>query len=146
MENYIINNKTVAICKKNNKTVIYDVEKYRVINKNIKKIIELNCNFYGGNLIGRLIYSKKVLNLKYKLPIVLDQSSDLTLIQLNSFRNETTFILVLNKIVDYQVFKDKLKINCVGNNNFIIKMSITNFEKKLINAIKLNNTLKQRKC
>jgi len=53
VENYIINNKTIAILKNNNKTIIYDVDNIRVINKNIKRILDENCSFYGSSLSGR---------------------------------------------------------------------------------------------
>ena len=39
MNSYIIKNSTIALLKKENKTVCYDVENSIVINKNIKRIL-----------------------------------------------------------------------------------------------------------
>lgn len=145
MENYIINNKTVALLKKFNKTIIYDVDKVIVINKNIKKIIDNSCFYYGSSLKGRINCGKSILNIKYKVPIMIDESSNLVLIQLNSPRKEICLYLITNKIINYNKIYDKLNINCVNNINFIYNLSQNNFEKLLINSFRLNNVLNYRK-
>lgn len=143
MENYLITKNTVAILKKNNKTIIFDVEKTRVINKNINKVLENNCNFYGSSLTGRKNCAKNILNIHYKVPIIIE--NNIILLQLNSIKEYECLFIVLNKIVDYKNFEKSLKIICVNNYVFINKISRYSFEKILINSIKLNNILKWRK-
>lgn len=143
MENYIINNNTIAVLKKKNYTIIFDVEKNRVINKNINKILENNCNFYGSSLIGRKNSAKKILNISYKIPLFI--TNNIILLQLNSLKSEESLFIVLNKVIDYNVEDNLLKIKCVENHVFINKISKTSFEKMLINSIILNNVLKWRK-
>ena len=145
MENYLITKDTVAILKKDKKTIIYDVENYRVINKNIKTVLNLNCNFYGSTLIGRKKSAENILDIKYKVPIVLDEASDITLLQLSSLRKDETILLVLNKIVSYHEVFDKLVIKCINNQEFEVNISKNCFEKLLLNSFKLNNVLKWRK-
>jgi len=143
VENYIINNKSIAIIKKKGKTIIFDVDKCRVINKNIKVVLDNNCSFYGSSLEGRKKSAKKLLNLHYKAPIVV--TNNIILIQLNSIRNEDCIFLVLNKIVDYKVDEKFLKILCINKYEIKAKISKNSFERLLINAIKLNNQLKWKK-
>ncbi len=145
MENYLITKDTVAILKKDKQTIIYDVENYRVINKNIKTVLNLNCNFYGSTLIGRKKSAENILDIKYKVPIVLDEASDITLLQLSSLRKDETILLVLNKIVSYQEMMDKLIIKCINSQVFEVNISKNCFEKLLLNSFKLNNVLKWRK-
>ncbi len=145
MENYLITKDTVAILKKDKQTIIYDVENYRVINKNIKTVLNLNCNFYGSTLIGRKKSAENILDIKYKVPIVLDEASDITLLQLSSLRKDETILLVLNKIVSYHEVFDKLVIKCINNQEFEVNISKNCFEKLLLNSFKLNNVLKWRK-
>ena len=145
MENYLITKDTIAILKKDKQTIIYDVENYRVINKNIKTVLNLNCNFYGSTLIGRKKSAENILDIKYKVPIVLDEASDITLLQLSSLRKEETLLLVLNKIVSYQEVLNKLVIKCINNQEFEVNISKNCFEKLLLNSFKLNNVLKWRK-
>ena len=143
MENYIINNKTIAILKNNNKTIIYDVDNIRVINKNIKRILDENCSFYGSSLSGRKKSAKNILNIHYKVPIIVKE--DVILLQVNNIRNKECLFLVLNKIVDYKLENQKLKIICINKQVFLINISKNSFEKMLINSIKLNNILKWQK-
>lgn len=143
MENYIINNKTVAIIKKKKQTSIYDVENTRVINKNIIKVLENNCNMYGSSLLGRKKAAKKILNIGYKVPIVVN--NNIILLQTNNLRDNECMFIVLNKIIDYEVINKNLIITCINNNKFKIKISKNSFEKLLINSIRLNNVLKWQK-
>lgn len=143
MENYIINNKTIAILKKNNQTIIFDVEKVRIINKNIKKILDYNCNFYGSSLVGRKKSAEKLLNIHYKIPLIID--NNIILLQLNGIKEKECLFIVLNKIIDYKYMNKNLKILCVNNQIFNNKISKNSFEKMLVNSIKLNNILKWRK-
>ena len=145
MENYIITNKTIAILKKNNKTIIYNVDKVMVFNKNINKILEYNCNYYGSSLDGRKKCAKNVLNIKYKLPIIIDIENNITLIQLNSSRLKNCLYLITNKIINYEMNNNLLKIICVNNNVFYVKISLNSFEKMLIKSFKLYNILIWRK-
>ena len=143
MENYIINNKTIAILKKNNKTIIFDVEKKRIINKNIKKVLNYNCNFYGSSLNGRKKCAENLLNIHYKIPIIIDKN--IILIQLNSLRSEECLFIVMNKIIDYKYINKKLEILCINSQIFNTNISKESFEKMIINSIKLENNLKWRK-
>ena len=143
MENYIINNKTIAILKKNNMTILYDVDNIRVINKNIKKVLDENCSFYGSSMLGRQKSAKNLLNIHYKVPIIIKE--DIILMQINNIRDKECYFLVLNKIVDYKYENQKLKISCINNRVFFLNLSRNSFEKMLINSIKLNNILKWQK-
>ena len=142
MNNYIITEKTVALRKLDKKTIIYDVDKIRVINKNIKTILNNNCNFYGSTLNGRIKSSQNILNIKYRVPIVINES--ITLLPLNSIRNNNTLLIVASKVIDYEEHSNLLKINCNNKQIFYTKLSKYSFEKLLLNNLKLNNTIKAR--
>lgn len=145
MDNYIINNNTIAILKENKKTIIYNVDNIKVINKNIKKVLEDNCNFYGSSLNGRKKSAKIILNIKYKVPISISNDNNYILLQIDSLRNKKCLFIMLNKIIDYKIIDNILTIICLNNNNFKINISKYSFEKMFINGIKLNNILKWRK-
>lgn len=139
MKDYIINNKTIALLKKNNKTIIFNVENEVVINKNIKSIIENNCLLYGSNMKGRLVYAKNILKKTYKLPIFINKN--IILLPLNSLRNEESLIIILNKIIDYKYKNNILYIKCLNNKIFSCNLSKNSFENLIINGVKLNNNL-----
>lgn len=143
--NYFINSSTVALLKDGKKTIIYDVEKSVVINKSIRSIIEFNCNYYGHSVNGTKKAIKKLLNIKYRVPIVVSISNNYTLIPVGNIRNDMCLFLVTSKIIDYEKCNDYLEINCVNNNKFKVNFSINSFEKLLINSIRINNLLINRK-
>ena len=145
MEKYLITNKTVALMKLKNKTIIYSVENKEVINQGINKVLEYNCNYYGSSLDGRKKSARYILNIKYKLPILIDESNNIILIQLNSPKNDYCLYLVINKIIDYKENEGYLKIYCLNNYIFNVKISKNSFEKILLNSLKLNNILNWRK-
>lgn len=145
MEKYLVNNKTIALVKINKKTLIIDVNKVEVLNKSINKIINDSCNYYGSSLKGRKISAQNILNLKYKVPIVIDDKNNIIIIQLNSPRNRVSLYLVTNKVINYEFNQNKLKILCSHNIIFNVKISKNTFEKLLINSLQLNNVLNWRK-
>ncbi len=139
MENYIINENTVAILKKYNEIIIYNVDKEEVFNTKIKKIINTSCLVYGSNLLGRKEYAKKYLNIKYKVPIIISENKNIILLQINNFRDEECLCIVGNKILNYQEKDNKLIIKCINNQEFSTNISKYSFEKILLNYLKLNN-------
>ena len=134
MVNYLINEKTIAIRKVNKKTIIYDVDNIRVINKNIKNLLNINCNFYGSSLDGRINSAKKILNIKYRVPFLLDELNNIILIPLNSIRDNHCLYLIQNKIINYEMDQHLLKVICCNKHIFYLKTSKYSFE--------LNNHLK----
>lgn len=138
MDNCIINSSTVALLKKENKIYIYDVEKMVVFNKKINNLLENICLLYGSNLEGRKKFAKKLLNIKYKVPIIIDKN--IILIPIHNLRCKECLLLVGNKILNYEVVNDKLKITCL-NNEFYVDISKYSFEKSLLNYLKLINKL-----
>ena len=143
MNSYIIKNSTIALLKKENKTVCYDVENSIVINKNIKRILASNCLFHGSTLSGRIESVKNILKIQYKVPIIISVAENIIFIQINSLRDKECLLIVANKIIDYEeVEKNHLRIKCLNNNVFDVNISKYSFERMLINIIKLNNYLK----
>lgn len=137
MENYIFNDNTIAIIRSNNKTIIIDVDKIRVINISISKVIDNNCLLQGFNYNGRKEAIKRKLKVKYKVPIYI--KNNVILLQLNSIRNKNCIFLILNKIIDYYYKNNRLYIKCKNNYVFMLKISINNFKKIIINGLLINN-------
>lgn len=145
MKNYIINDQTIAILKQDQNTIVYDVKKTIVINKHIKSILETNCLLHGSSMEGRIKSAKKILNIKYKVPILISEAENIILLQIDCLRNKECLFIVANKIVDYEIKNNKLTIKCINNQEFIVNISKYSFEKMLIYTIKLNNYLKWSK-
>lgn len=145
MEKYIINNKTIALLKINQKTIIFNVDNVLVFNKHILSILEENCIYYGSSLKGRINSSKKLLNEEYKIPLLVDDINNIILIQINSPRKKYCLYLVANKVINYLENDNLLEIKCINNTIFKVKITKNNFEKMLLKSFKINNILFWRK-
>lgn len=142
MENYIINNKTIALIKNNKKTIIIDVNNIRLINRGIKIVLNHNCMLNGKNLDSIKKYGQYYLREKYKIPIIINKN--IILIQIYSLRNKNSILLVTNKIIDYEEMANInfLKVKCLNNYLFYVNISKRSLEKLILNSVKLNNKLK----
>ena len=145
MINFILNENTVAIKKQYNKTIIYNVENFKVFNKSINRILDDNCLINGSSLKARKKYAKKVLNIEYKVPLIINENNNLILLQINSIRKKDCLYIVLNKIIDYSMENGYLKIKCINNNYFYVNLSIYSLEKMIVNATKLLNYFNAKK-
>ena len=138
----MIKDSTIAILKQEKKTIIYNVENFVVFNKSIKKILDENCMLHGSNLNGRIKSVQKILNVKYRVPILISEKENIILLPMNSMRDKECLYIVANKIIDYTENEDYLEIKCINNQIFKTKISKYSFEKMIINMMKLNNYLK----
>lgn len=145
MEKYLVTNKTIALLKMRKKTIIINVENIEVINKSIKYILEYNCNYYGSSLEGRIKSAKDILNVKYKVPIIIDENNNIFLITISSIRNDINLYLVTNKILNYEIINEKLVIYSLNNIKITVNLSKNNLENSLLKVFQLNNILKWRK-
>lgn len=142
MRNYIIQDSTIAVLKQEKKTIIYNVENFVVFNKSIKKILDENCMLHGSNLSGRIKSVQKILNVKYRVPILISEKENIILLPMNNMRDKECLYIVANKIIDYTENENYLEIKCINNQIFKTKISKYSFEKMIINVMKLNNYLK----
>lgn len=145
MEKYLVTNKTIALLKMGKKTCIINVENIEVINKSIKYILEYNCNYYGSSLDGRIKSAKDILNVKYKVPIIIDENNNIFLIPISSVRSDINLYLVTNKILNYEIINEKLVIYSLNNIKITVNLSKNILENSLLKVFQLNNILKWRK-
>ena len=102
IEEYFINEDTLILVPNGKlKTKVYDKEGIFDIKMNILDIIENSCNYYGSSFLGRCIGSKKILNMNYKLPIIIDEVKETILIPTSSPKCEDCHWICLNNIEDY---------------------------------------------
>ena len=70
MKNYEINDETIAIISKGNKSQVITLNDEFIVEKSGYKILDDSCKFYGSSYLGRLHSVKEMLSASYKLPII----------------------------------------------------------------------------
>lgn len=102
IEEYEINSSTLAIIPIDDKSSrVYEEETEYVVNKNVHKIIDFNCKYYGSSYKGRCDGTKYLTGIKSKFPIIIEESRNLIFFPTNSTRNRENVWLSLNKIKSY---------------------------------------------
>ena len=76
--NYEINEGTLAIiAKENASSKILEDDREYVINSNPYEIMDYSCKYFGSSLEGRKEGTKAILNIEYKVPIIVENSNNL---------------------------------------------------------------------
>ena len=107
MNNYEINKETMAVIgiddysskvMENNNDYIIDNTSYEVMDR--------SCEYFGSNYSGRLKGSKNMLNDKYKLPIIVEESNNIIFFPLSDVENNKCIWISLNWFSKVEVDND----------------------------------------
>ncbi|MBR2588249.1 MAG: competence protein ComK [Bacilli bacterium] len=140
-----INSETCAINYTNEKTccLIQGKESIR-INSHINQFLNYNCNYFGSSLEGRLTGSKQLLGMKYKLPIIIEESQEIILFPTKSYRNHSSWIS-LTKIQKYEKSGKQTLVTFTTGKIEKYDISYESFENQVLRATKLLLILKNHK-
>lgn len=143
---YEINSETCAINyeSKNSCSIIQDHEKL-TIDESINQFLNYNCNYFGSSFEGRIKGSKQLLGMKYKLPIILEESQEIILFPTKSYRNNSSWI-ALNKIKKYERGNKSTLVTFTSGETVKYDISYESFENQVLRATKLLMILKNNKA
>lgn len=134
--NYEINNKTLAVLPlSENKCRVVEAENEYYIPLNTFEVIEHSCKYFGSSYLGRFQGSNSLIGIKYKTPIIIEETEDVIFFPTHSPKNKECMWISLSSIKKYYPnnipnstiieFKtnDKLELNVSYNviNNQILK-------------------------
>lgn len=123
MNNYEINNNTIALIFNNYKTYVYEVDKELVINKKPNEIIKYSCEYFGSSLKGRIEGTKYITGITHKAPIIIEETKEIIFFPTSSPRLDTCCWIRNKYIIKYDKNEDnscniylingkKIKLNC----------------------------------
>ncbi len=102
-DEYEINSSTLAIVPIDSEcSKIYEEEAEYIVHKNVHKIIDYNCKFYGSSYRGRCEGTKYLTGIKSKFPIIIEESRNMIFFPTNSNRNAENIWISLDKIKTYE--------------------------------------------
>ena len=103
MENLEISKKTCALSfKDENSCLLLEGNKEYDIKMSLQDYINYNCEYYGSSFEGRIKGSKNSLGMKYKLPIVIEESREIVFFPTKSYNSEKCTWIALNNISKYE--------------------------------------------
>lgn len=146
MNSYRINNKTLAVIPiENNKTKIYEIDDVVVVNRNSKKIIEDNCEYYGSSYEGRRKGTAELIGITHKSPIMIEESNNLVFFPTCSPRIKECAWISLNNIDNYSKYDNNSIIRFCNNLTLELKVSNKIINNQVLKATRLESVLRKRK-
>lgn len=145
MDSYEINKDTVALIPKEDKTIVYEVDKSFVINKKALKIVEESCEYFGSSLEGRQTGTSKLAGFTHKVPIIVEESFDLIFFPTLSPRNEECSWISYKHVFKPDKFKDKTILELKNGKKILVDVSSAIIDNQLYRCSRLKDILQCRK-
>lgn len=141
-ENYIISRSTNLIKNEKEKVIIY-VNEYTInYNDSLIKLLDESCLYYGSSYKGRVKSSKKILNIKYKVPFMLN--NNLYFFPIGVINNDYALINY-NNINNYYLNNfHKLVVIFKNGDSILFDVSISSFERQMLRCSRLANIIENR--
>ena len=146
MKEYEINEDTMAIIPMSYyQTLVKEVEKEIIVDKNAYEIMEDSCEYYGSTYKGRLTAAKKMLNSCYKLPILIEESENIIFFPTKSSLLEDCCWINYNFIKKYEKNGKKIKLVFKNNEEIDVDMSKLSLENQISRSSMLELISRKRK-
>lgn len=146
MDSYEINQDTVAIVPKDEKTsIIYEVDNSFVVEKSPLKIMEDSCEYFGSSLEGRQTGTYKLVGFTHKVPVVVEESFDLIFFPTVSPKSTQCAWINYSHILQPDKFKDKTIIELKNGKKILVNVSSAVINNQMFRCQRLKDTLETRK-
>lgn len=146
LDSYFINRATCAIIPIDKEvSEVYELNDSYIVDKSVKEIIDESCKYFGCSYKGRYEGSKKVLNMNYKLPIVVEEFHNLIFFPTSSPRFHECIWLSLNNISTYERQDKETKIIFNSEREMILDISYYSVENQIFRATMLESLLRKRR-
>ncbi len=144
-EYYVTSDTLLLVSFGKNKTKIYDVNGNSVIKKTPFEIIDESCQYYGSSYSGRYVGAKKLLDMDYKLPIIMDEVKEVVMFPTCSPKSDDCCWICVNNIENYEKYKKNSIIKFINGMTYEVNVSFNSLENQIMRATMLLMKLKKRK-
>lgn len=147
MDSYEINASTLCIVPiDENRSCVYEFENKYIVNMSVIKIIERSCLFFGSTFLGRKEGSCSLLNSQHKVPIVIEESSEIIFFPTNSPNNTNCIWISYNNFEGVDRIDNKFsKLYFKNHNEFKVEVSYFIITNQIIRCKRLKIELNKRK-
>ena len=145
MESYEINKDTVALIPKEEKTVVYEVDKSFVVDKSPLKIMEDSCEYFGSSLSGRQQGTLNLAGYTHKVPVIVEESFDMIFFPTLSPKNEKCSWLSYKHIIKPDKFKDKSIVELKNGKKLLVDVSCAILDNQMYRCSRIEDILNVRK-
>ena len=146
LESYYINRGTCAVVPiDKDVSEVIELECTYIVNKSSKQIIDESCKYFGSSYQGRFDGSKEILNMNYKLPILIEEFSNMIFFPTSSPRFEYSLWVSFNNIKEYVKNGEGSKIIFNNNKELLLKTSYYSIENQIFRSAMLDSFIRRRR-
>ena len=145
MNEYEINEDTLAIVPEKNKSRVYETHSSFVINQPVSTIVERSCEYFGSSFDGRLRGTSNLIGVTHKAPIIIEETKELIFFPTTSPRLNKCSWISLRNINRYYREKEKMYIEFKNNQKMVFDVSYGVIDNQILRATRLESVLRQRK-
>ena len=144
---YEVNQGTLAVMPNDlDSSVVYEDDNRYIINEKAYKIMDDSCKYFGSTYEGRKNGAKEILGAEYKVPIIVEDSSNLIVFPTTSPFSDDCVWISLKRVKNiYKIDSYNTKILFDNNVEIIVPCSFRSVENQLSRASRLDLILRNRK-
>ena len=116
-----------------------------VINIDSKKIIDNSCKYFGSSLNDRVNMTKRLINIKSKSPIIIEESINIIFFPLKSIRDKCNIWISYNNLEKYINNGDKTRFIFNNKKEVIIDFSYYIIDNQVTRSLMLDYEVKKRR-
>jgi competence protein ComK len=145
MENYEINNKTLALYGMGDKTRVYEEDLSFIVDKPASEIMEDSCEYFGSSLEGRKRGTEKLIGVHYKAPIIVEESNNIIFFPTSSPRLGTCSWLRFSCIDQYYYQNHNLIVEFKNGAKIVLDTTYGVVDNQILRSARLETVLNGRK-
>ena len=146
MEKYEINKETLAVVGINkNSTKIFEKDREYLVDDIAYDVMDHSCQYFGSSYGGRVEGSKKMIGSNYKLPIIIEESSELIFFPIITPDNPKCIWIALKWYDSVKIENGKTYIYLKNGKKIISSASKNSVENQVLRASRLLYVLNERK-
>lgn len=126
-------------------TRVVTSEKELTINSNSKSIIDNSCKFFGSNMSDRLKMTNRLVNIKVKAPIIIEESRNIIFFPLKSTREKNNIWISFNNLDKYEQKNDETIFYFKCGKTINIKFSYYIIDNQITRTLMLDYELLKRR-
>ena len=146
MDNYEINNNTIALIFNDYKTYIYEVDNFIVINKIPNNLIKYSCEYFGSSLKGRIEGTKYITGITHKSPIIIEETNEIVFFPTSSPRLDSCSWIRNKYVIKYEKIDSKsCYLYLINGRKIKINCSYETIDNQIMRSSRLESVIRYRK-
>lgn len=145
MKDYEINEETFCLLPNGEHTKVVEKDKIFIVEKNVQKIMENSCEYFGSTYEGRKKGTTKLTGITHKVPIIIEESNSIIFFPTKSSRLKDCSWISLNNLKNYYKSADKIILEFYDNQKISLDISYGVINNQILRASRLDAVLRTRK-